>query len=595
MQPIYVEVSDEITTVIERMKQANDLVVALVVPKGAILLQSIVNLKLAKKAAADANKEVILITTDKIGRNLATQVGIAVYSRLDAQNVPEDDPSQDGSAGDEPHIVSGVKIHRYYDHKEDEKATEEDLPPETAPIIPKELMREAPSEEETVEEEAPIVIRQMAAPEIPEKTVTKDTPAQSLPPNPEVTPQKEPDEEASGQKNQEDQEYPEEKPVQKRLKFRRPLIFLAYLLVLVVLGSAGLGVFYLPRTTVTIAVKAKPWEQEFSTIAKVEAGTISEDNLIIPASLITSQASGDHTFPTTGSKDIGEKAKGSALIFNGYSSTPQELPAGARLRANGLDFITENAVTVPGARVEGGKPVPGQISVNVIANLSGTESNLKGVTGTIVTPTTNLYCQISEMTGGSTKKVAVLTQTDIANAQVTLNKTLKDELKNKLDEAIKERDVLLDEKTDLYNQESFTLSAPAGTETESAKITLKISGKRLVIDKPTLKSSIENRIKKSSPADVNTIMDRIEPSTTEIKTGEQTATLVSKASGRISAIIPLDSIRGQLVGKKKESGLNLINLVVKDAEIKIEQSPDWWPNRNFPYSPAFLRVKISYE
>jgi hypothetical protein len=191
MQPIYVEVSDEITTVIERMKQANDLVVALVVPKGAILLQSIVNLKLAKKAAADANKEVILVTTDKIGRNLATQVGIAVYSRLDAQNVPEDDPSQDGSAGDEPRMVSGVKIHRYYDHKEDEKAAEEDLPPEISPIIPKELTREAPSEEEAVEEEAPIVIRQMAAPEIPEKTVTKDTTAQSLPPNPEMDTPKE--------------------------------------------------------------------------------------------------------------------------------------------------------------------------------------------------------------------------------------------------------------------------------------------------------------------------------------------------------------------------------------------------------------------
>ena len=37
MQPIYIETSDEITTVIERLKEAEGSEVALVVPKGAIL------------------------------------------------------------------------------------------------------------------------------------------------------------------------------------------------------------------------------------------------------------------------------------------------------------------------------------------------------------------------------------------------------------------------------------------------------------------------------------------------------------------------------------------------------------------------------
>lgn len=162
MQPVYIEPSDEITTVIERLKAADDLSLALVVPKGAILLQSIVNLKLTKKAALTSGKEIVLITTDKIGRNLATQVGIPVYSRLDEKNLPVTEESEEINGEEPPKIIAGVKVHRYYDKDDPENETVVDLtaeedreksPEETGseanridPIIPTEEPLAAPVE-----------------------------------------------------------------------------------------------------------------------------------------------------------------------------------------------------------------------------------------------------------------------------------------------------------------------------------------------------------------------------------------------------------------------------------------------------------------
>lgn len=155
MQPIYIEVSDEITTVIERMKAAEDAAISLVVPKGAVLLQSIVNLKLAKKAALDAGKDLTLVTTDKIGRNLATQVGVTVVSKLgeEAAEVPEGETS----------VIDGVKIHRYYD--EENPAPQEDDANAVAPIVPREILQEKPEEEPP---HTPIVVREIKTDPIPE-------------------------------------------------------------------------------------------------------------------------------------------------------------------------------------------------------------------------------------------------------------------------------------------------------------------------------------------------------------------------------------------------------------------------------------------
>ena len=89
-ESLYLEVDEEITSAIDKLLELDAQSVAIVVPKRSTLLQSLVNLKLLKKAAADAGKELVLVTTDRTSTHLAGRLGLLVAPALGAQaKVPE--------------------------------------------------------------------------------------------------------------------------------------------------------------------------------------------------------------------------------------------------------------------------------------------------------------------------------------------------------------------------------------------------------------------------------------------------------------------------------------------------------------------------
>jgi len=80
---LYLEIDEEVISIIDRIKKIRNKVVILVIPNRAVILQSIINLKLLKKQMEKLEKEMYIVTTDKTGRNLASQIGITVYSTVD--------------------------------------------------------------------------------------------------------------------------------------------------------------------------------------------------------------------------------------------------------------------------------------------------------------------------------------------------------------------------------------------------------------------------------------------------------------------------------------------------------------------------------
>jgi hypothetical protein len=110
---IYIEIDEELTSLIDRFKRAKEANIVVVVPKRAVLLQSVVNLKLLKSQAEKFGKELSLVTTDKTGRNLASQVGLTVYQSLDTNGRSSralDDEVFDVVKEDEVDRAMGVKM-----------------------------------------------------------------------------------------------------------------------------------------------------------------------------------------------------------------------------------------------------------------------------------------------------------------------------------------------------------------------------------------------------------------------------------------------------------------------------------------------------
>ena len=87
---LYLEVDEDITSAIDKLKSAPEGPVQIVVPKRSTLLQSIINLKLLKKAADSSNRELVLVTTDRIAGELAARVGLSVAPAVGAKTVVPD-------------------------------------------------------------------------------------------------------------------------------------------------------------------------------------------------------------------------------------------------------------------------------------------------------------------------------------------------------------------------------------------------------------------------------------------------------------------------------------------------------------------------
>lgn len=80
---LYIDIDDEITQVYDRIKNLKIRDIYIVVPARAVLFQSVVNLKILKRKALDLDKNISLITNDRIGIHLANQAEITVYDRIE--------------------------------------------------------------------------------------------------------------------------------------------------------------------------------------------------------------------------------------------------------------------------------------------------------------------------------------------------------------------------------------------------------------------------------------------------------------------------------------------------------------------------------
>ena len=79
---IYIDIDDEITSIIDKVQASKHKIVALVLPKRATTLQSIVNMRLLKRTGEETEKHIVLITSEASLLPLAGIVGMYVAKTL---------------------------------------------------------------------------------------------------------------------------------------------------------------------------------------------------------------------------------------------------------------------------------------------------------------------------------------------------------------------------------------------------------------------------------------------------------------------------------------------------------------------------------
>lgn len=82
IEKIFIDLDDEITFIIERIRNSRNQRVLVIVPDRARLISSIVSLKLLKRYCTKVDKELIIVTTDELGLSLSTKAGVVTVKKV---------------------------------------------------------------------------------------------------------------------------------------------------------------------------------------------------------------------------------------------------------------------------------------------------------------------------------------------------------------------------------------------------------------------------------------------------------------------------------------------------------------------------------
>lgn len=390
---IYVDIDDEITGIIDKLKSSNSKLVALVLPKRASVFQSIVNMKLLKRAADEANKNLVLITSEAGLLPLAGAASIHVAKTLNSK--PEI-PLAPTAIGDMVETSAEPAV----------LADQEDQPLDSTqpvgrlagdiPAATKEPLETVDFDNEDKEEENP------------RADTAKEAAAAG----------------AVAKKNK-------KLKVPNFNKFRLLLGVIVLLIILLLLGFFLLNKS-LAKATINIKTNATNVPTSLNLTLSTTASYVDSASGVIPAKLDQMQKTYSQQVPTTGQKNEGAKATGSATISAEACNTapgqpPADVPAGTGLSANGLTYITQQDTSFSQNPsnydfqnhcfvFQANNPTP------ITAQSGGSSYNVSGVPFTVAANDPPYsYSANGSASGGTDQIVQVVNQNDINNAKSKIN------------------------------------------------------------------------------------------------------------------------------------------------------------------------------
>lgn len=282
---IYLEIDEEVTSVIDKIRKTEFTDVVLVVPKDASISQSVVNLKLIKRKAEELNKKLSLVTQDKVARNLAGKVGIATAAT--ASEVPQ---MAAAGSNEAPVAFAGAE-------------TAGPLEETSEVIFNKEAIFHEPEELTVVEGE---------------------------------------DARAEAEMHEDASQKAAGKSDNLMPKFPWKWVGLAGAIVLG--GLLLAGYIYLPRAKATILVAAekKPLTLNFSGEKDAKLDT---EKVIIPTQVVEVTKEQSKKYPTTGKKDAGTKSTGDIVVAN-TTSDDYTLATFSPVGSPGLVYVADQPTLV---------------------------------------------------------------------------------------------------------------------------------------------------------------------------------------------------------------------------------------------------------
>ena len=519
---IYIDVEDDITAIISKVKDAKQKVVALVPPKRIGVLQSAVNLRLLTRAADTADKRIVLITSNAALSGLAASAKIPVAKNL--QSKPEI-AAVPASKVDDDDLIEGDKL-PVGDHAGDAEASASDKVPSS-----------------TIE------------------GIDIDGEAAS----------KSPSRKPAAKKGVKVPDFG---------TFRKKIFILGGLGVLFLVFLVW-AIWFAQHATVVISANTS--DQDLSTAITVGPDvTTNAAQAHLQSVQQQEKISQTVEFDATGTKNVGEKATGT-VKFTKSTAGDVYVAAGTRLTASGGQVFTTNAaVTVPGATLSfgcSGYLCPGTATIGVTAAEGGASYN--GASGDVTGMPAGTTAELTTATAGGTDKTAtIVLQADVEKAKAQLAEQNTDAAKQKLRDKLGGDVVVIDASFRVTGGDPQSAPAVGQEVTGKAKLTRDMTYSMSGVQKAQLDAYLNATFEgmltdKNEQKVYDNGASTVKFSDFKQNDGDQAATAHITATAQVGPRIDDDEVKEQVKGRRFgeiEGDLKAID-GVSDVEVKL--SPFW--------------------
>ncbi|QQR79122.1 MAG: hypothetical protein IPJ68_02515 [Candidatus Moraniibacteriota bacterium] len=414
----YIEIDEEIISAVSRLRKSGDRENIFVLPKRALILQSIINLKLLGREAEKLGKTVIIMTQDEQGMRLAEKAGLRVQEYQDAalrqhrseasarftvrhgESIPMPEPAETREGLRRSSEIGSANF--YGAATQIATAPPRRAEPSVNTLPERPIVSEPRRQALRVRNASPPVLTALNS---LQQTVKRPvTPTVEPKPSPVAIPT--------------DQDRVERAESEKKERLRRLFegrvagvstvmtpprqmvsatptssvarpteskgvrkLWLTVIGGAVLIGAVFAGYFFL-RPEAIIAVEPQTATQ---TVKLSLFGTIDGGSSAIPVRYVEEEKTVRLAREATGQDTgAGAKAGGTITITNTFSEVSQSLVATTRFELpDGRLYRLVGGVTVPGTKSEDGKTVPGKIEARVVADSAGTKYNISSGTFSI--------------------------------------------------------------------------------------------------------------------------------------------------------------------------------------------------------------------
>lgn len=516
---IYVDVDEEITGIVSKVQNSPKDIVALVLPKRASVLQSIVNMKLIKRTAEQNDKKVVLITSESRLLPLAGASGLFVAANLTSKPYVPISPVIDGQG----------------------------LGADDGAIDPSTPVSEVAPDAKFADDDAIEIDNR---------------------PKPETSAAK-----GDKSKKKKGQKVP------NFGKFRTKLI-IGIVAAIFLVSGIFYAFFVAPKATVVLKTQTSELPVNVNFVADTSATEFDPEGKVVRATNKETQKQDSEKVPATGQKDKGNKASGTVTLKNcKFGSGASSIPAGTGVSTGEFTFVTNQSVALPADQFSGGNCTTPTAEVSVTAqkpgeqyNLSPRSYNVAGFTG--------VNANGSQMNGGTTQMVTVVSQVDIEKAKERLNgksNTVQDDMTQELK---KEGYIAIEESFQATPAE-YSPSPAVDAEASEVTVSVTTSYKMTGVKEDDVKELIKQEVSDQQQGQPQNILSEglesavIKTSSVSIKLNDTQTAYSVNATVVTGPDINEEDVKNQITGKKKGQAEEILKQKPGVIEPSVKLSPFW--------------------